>query len=1096
MGDNIQFKLAGYKRKYYFNIVLKGAIYTGAVLLSAFLFFNLIEYQFHSNSTFRAILFFTYLLICLFVLNKWIVIPLIRLFIKDRQISDDEAARQIGGFFPDIKDKLINLIQLQRLHLSNNALITASVSQKSGQITGIPFEDAISFKENIRYVKYLLFPFLVVLLIALIKPAIITQPTERIVHFNRKYIPQAPFQFVLHDHQLIAFKNEDYNLNLAIEGNTIPENVYLISNGRRIKLQKGDNQHFSHTFEKIQQNAEFHFEAAGFSSAEYKISVVSRPNIRNFDVQLNYPKYLDKKIDHLNNIGNFQIPEGTLVKWTFNTINANEVEIKFGENDRRESLKSAGDEYYELEKQVFKSTDYQIFLQNQYSNNKDQIKYNIDVIPDQFPKINLDQFQDTVLYDLLILGGNISDDYGLSDLKLFYKVVHENRNQPVDYQNVDINIDPSKSSQSFYYQWRLEPFHLSNGEKIEYYLQVRDNDGIHGKKATKTGTYTFELPTREEVKEDLKISTESTENQIDNSLQQAKQLSEKLDNLEDKFKGKKDISWQDQKQLEELMKQKEALQKSIKELQEQFKNENMKRERFSQEKNERIKEKVEQLQKLMDELLDEKTKKLYDELQRLLDENKDINQIKDLLHEMNQKSDNMEKELDRTLELFKKMKFEYKLEQNINDLQNLQKEQEKLSDDAENKKEDQQQLMEQQEKLNNDFNELQQDMRDMEKLNQEMRNPQPMENTSEEEKNISDQQKDAQQNLEQNKLKKASQSQKGASQSMKQLQQKLQNMQTSMMSSALNMNIAQLRDILDNLIRLSFNQETIMDEFRKVNQSDPRFLELSEKQLDLRDDAKVIQDSLLSLSKQAFSIQSFVTREVGEMNRYLDETADAIKERKKGEAVGYQQLAMTSVNNLALMLDDVLTQMMNAANGSGGQSGNQPIPNLSQLQQQLNQKINQLKKSGLQGRQLSEELAKMAAEQERIRQMLQKLDDKMRQNSDGKEGAGDDLKDVQDKMEQSELDLVNKQLTDRLIQRQKEIMTRLLESEKSMRERDLDKEREGEHAKDYERKIPKAFDQYIKMKEQEIELIKTVPPKLNPYYKKEVNEYFKRIGSF
>jgi hypothetical protein len=41
--------------------------------------------------------------------------------------------------------------------------------------------------------------------------------------------------------------------------------------------------------------------------------------------------------------------------------------------------------------------------------------------------------------------------------------------------------------------------------------------------------------------------------------------------------------------------------------------------------------------------------------------------------------------------------------------------------------------------------------------------------------------------------------------------------------------------------------------------------------------------------------------------------------------------------------------------------------------------------------------------------------------------------------------------------------------------------------------MPDAFEDYIKLKEKEIELLKTVPLKLNPYYKKEVNEYFKRI---
>ena len=152
-----------------------------------------------------------------------------------------------------------------------------------------------------------------------------------------------------------------------------------------------------------------------------------------------------------------------------------------------------------------------------------------------------------------------------------------------------------------------------------------------------------------------------------------------------------------------------------------------------------------------------------------------------------------------------------------------------------------------------------------------------------------------------------------------------------------------------------------------------------------------------------------------------------------------------------------------------------------------------MKKSGKSGRQLSEELAKMAAEQERIREMLQEMEEEF---NNGNGGNGDkSLKDIQEKMEQSEMDLVNKQLTNQLIRRQQEIITRLLEAEKSQRERDLDDEREAQQAKEIKRNIPVAFEEYIKAKEKEIELLKTVPPKLNPYFKKEVNEYFKRLGS-
>jgi hypothetical protein len=130
----------------------------------------------------------------------------------------------------------------------------------------------------------------------------------------------------------------------------------------------------------------------------------------------------------------------------------------------------------------------------------------------------------------------------------------------------------------------------------------------------------------------------------------------------------------------------------------------------------------------------------------------------------------------------------------------------------------------------------------------------------------------------------------------------------------------------------------------------------------------------------------------------------------------------------------------------------------------------------------------MAAEQERIRKALQEMQNKMK---DGKMPGGD----LPSKMEQTEMDLVNKQITDQLIKRQQDILTRMLETEKSLREQDQEEERKGETAKDYDKEIPKAFEEYLRLKEKEVELLKTVPPKLYPYYKKEVSEYFKRIGN-
>ena len=910
MNKELNYRLDRYKQKYYLNLIFKGSIYIFAVLLSAFLFLNFVEYYLYFSTTVRTILFFGYLIICGFVLYKWLFVHVFRLFIKSKQISDEKAAATIGNHFPDVDDKLLNLIQLSKIK-SENKLLLATIDQRSNQMMVVPFEQAISLKENIRYIKYLILPFIVTAALAIFSPTTITEPAKRIIQFNKEFVPLPPFQFNLENEQLMAFRNEDFILNLSLTGDELPENVYLVDENRKVKLQRAGTREYTYNFEKIQESAAFRFEAAGYFSQQYQIEVVNRPNIRNFTVSLDFPNYLNRAPEHLENVGSFQVPEGSNITWRFSTADVDQISLKFGSMDASVSPESSDNQVFEFNRQLMQSDEYAVNLKNSYSENKEVIKYTIEAISDEFPKINLDQLRDTVLFQYLIFGGNVSDDHGLSDLNLHYKMIRNGNGENQPFEKINLFVDRSKTSQSFYYHWKLEDFDLGNGEKIEYYLQVRDNDGINGRKATKTAHYTFEIPTADEMRNDLKISSESAENQIDKTLENARELNEDLEDLDNKLKGKKELSWQDQKQIEDLIKRRETLNEAIKKLQEQFDADNKKRDRFDTQQDEVMKEKMAQLQELMDELLDEETKKLYQELQRLLEEQGKMDDMKDVIDKLNNKEDNLEREIERTLELFKKMKFEMELSENIDQMNELAEKQKKAAENSEEKNADQESLLEEQQELSEEFQELQQEMQEMQELNQSLERPQPMQNTSEEQQSVEQQQKQAEQNLKENQKKKASKAQQGASQQMQKMAEKMQAMQSMMMESQMNLNLNMLRDILDNLVKLSFEQEDIMVNFRKVHQSDPRFLELSQKQLKIKDDAQVIQDSLISLSKEDFRIQAVVTRKVSEMNQYMDESVEAIKERKKGEAIGKQQFVMTTINDLALMLDDVMSQMMN-----------------------------------------------------------------------------------------------------------------------------------------------------------------------------------------
>src|SRR4051794_29981075 len=137
-------KLNDYKRKYYLNTLLKGFLLTLTFLSTAYLFFTFLEYYGRFNSYYRITFLSSYLIIFAFASYQWLITPVLKLTALRKQISDEEASLQIGQFFPQIQDKLLNTIQLKNLNSQQNDLLAASISQKTSELSIFPFMDAIS----------------------------------------------------------------------------------------------------------------------------------------------------------------------------------------------------------------------------------------------------------------------------------------------------------------------------------------------------------------------------------------------------------------------------------------------------------------------------------------------------------------------------------------------------------------------------------------------------------------------------------------------------------------------------------------------------------------------------------------------------------------------------------------------------------------------------------------------------------------------------------------------------------------------------------------------------------------------------------------
>ena len=1140
----VRAELAAYQRKYTLSLLVRGGLLSAALLLSLFVVFNALEYFLYLPTVVRAGLLFSFLALLVYAVARWLWRPLAALANLRRLLSDEQAARQVGELFPGVQDRLLNALQLQG-QARGNELLLASLEQRAAQLRGVPFSQGIDIPRESRPLwKYVLPPLAVLLLALALYPSFITQPVGRIWHYQRQYARPAPFAFVLKNQLLQVFRGENFTLDVAVAGAALPAAVsLLLPNGTTRPLARvpGHPDQFRYLFEQPGQDVVFQLSGAGFASGDYRLRVRERPDLRDFLVRIAYPAYTGRPAETIRNGGNLTVPAGSTLRWEFSTAATESLRLQFDQPAETVPATRQGDTFV-AERRALRSQPYQVQLENAASRNRDPIAYQLTVLPDAPPSLTVEAFSDTTSRQFLALGGTAQDDYGLSALRLLYRVHRATENQSQKLLTLTSKLLTLPKASTYAYTWDLTGLRLLPGDRVEYYVEATDNDALHGPKSTRSRPLEYRLPTRRELDQQATSQAKSVAGQLSSAAKQSRQLERELAQSQDRLRTKRELSFQDRQQLDQMLDQKRQLDQQMQQMRQQF--EQLQQQQAAENKdpnnpkNEELAQKAEELKKLMADLLDPATKKLYDQLQKLLDQQKQPDaEMQKLLQQLENKENTLQKELDRALEMFKQLQFEQKADQTADRLDQLAKDEQKLAEQTQqndrqnpdNKlsKEEQQaknqQLQKDQAQKRQEFEDLKQALQDLKQQDKELGDQNDLDEQKPDQQQTDQDMQDGEQQLSKNQNQKASQSQKAAAQRMQKMARKMRDQMSDDEEKKAQQNIDDLRDILDNLVTLSFDQEKLMKDFRAVDQSDPRFVQLGQQQRKLRDDAQIIQDSLYALAKREPKIQSFVTREVGEMNGRMDESLTHIRQRDVPRATTTQQQAMTSVNNLALMLADALQQMQQALAQMQGQGppqagggkpgrkkgrGGSPGPGgLGKMQQQLNEQIQQLQQSGKTGRALSQELARLAGQQQLLRQAMQQMGNLQPgkdgqpagqkgppdpSKKDGQNGAGaaGELKKM---MEQTETDLVNKRLTEETIRRQRQILTRLLEAEKSARERDQDTKREAQAAQAHPPVFPPAFDKYrAPAPSPQTELLRRAQPALTPYYQQKVREYFQQ----
>lgn len=952
--QNIQNKLEAFIRRFYTNELLKGTILFFSIGLLYFLFTLFVEHILWLNTTARSILFWLFIAVEISLLVKFIMFPLAKLFKLQKGLNFEEASKIIGNYFPEVNDKLLNVLQLNK-NKSKSELLLASIDQKSIELKPIPFKLVINFKKNIRYLKYAAIPVSILFITFLTGNSNwFSNSYERFVHYKTAYEPPAPFEFFVVNDNLNAIENKDFKLIVKTAGELLPESAQITYNNETYFLQQTAIGTFEYVFSRPKQPIVFRLSANEVNSKPYTINVVETPSILGFDMVLEYPKHTNKTNEVLKSTGNALVPEGTRVKWQIQTKSTDNVFIFSADTL---SFNSNKQDIFEASKQFFSNYNYILSSSNKQLNNYENLEFAIDVIKDQYPEIDLKVEQDSLDLQTLYFYGQLTDDYGFTKLQLVY--------YPVDnIQNKLFKILPiSKSNISDFTTVFPNNLNIQPGIPYELYFQVFDNDFFHNFKSVKSNIFTYRKRTKdEEIKKQLADQNETIKD-LNKSLEKFNEQEKSLDEITKTQKEKSTLNFNDKKKLESFLnrqKQQDEMMKNfnkkLKDNLEDFQKESIKEDIFKEDLKERLKENEEKLKQ--DEKLLEELEKLQDKINN--------EELTEKLEDLAKQNKNKKRSLQQLLELTKRFYVEKKLDKLKEDLIKLSNDQEKLSNKSEEEN-----TKDKQEALNNAFENFKKDIEQLEKDSKELKKPIDIPRDKLDEKEVVTEQKqatDALNKKEQEKAldkekiepsdsdnqnsKNAKKSQKKAAQKMRQMSQKMQGAMQSASGDQMQEDVEMLRQVLDNLVLFSFDQEILMNQFKSIEDDNSKFANYLNKQNNLREHFEHVDDSLFALSLRNPKLSEKVNKEITDVYYNIEKSLTLLSDNQVYQGVSSQQFTITSANNLADFLSDVLDNMqenMSMSAGKGGE-GDMQMPDIIMSQDELNKMMEEGVRKNQQGK--------------------------------------------------------------------------------------------------------------------------------------------------
>ena len=1087
-------KLEAFIRKFYTNELIRGTIFFIGLGLLYLLVTLFIEYFLWLKPIGRMILFWTFVGVEVYLLFRFILFPIFKLFKLQKGIDYNQASAIIGNHFVEVSDKLTNFLQLSNPNDNQvkSELLLASIEQKASLLQPIPFSNAINFKRNNKYFPLAIIPILLFVIFYLSGNSnVISQSLNRVVHFNSTFLPPAPFKFVLVNNTLETQQGKDFTIQIKSEGKVVPENVMIFIDSESYFMESSKPGVFEFKIVRATKNTVFHVEGNSIVSEDYELQVINVPSIANFEMQLNFPAYLNKKSEIIKGTGNAIIPEGTLVTWKMSTVATQNVDW-IDQNVSFPFSKTANT--FTLTRSISQNTDYQIITSNSKVKKHEKLNYQLSIIKDQYPVINVSNAPDSLKVAKNYVLGQISDDYGFSKLH----VVYYQKDKPQTAKRGTIAIKNNAFDQFVFSFPSNLP--VEQGVSYDYYFEIFDNDVIHNFKSSKSTIFSNRVATDEENVNEVFQQQNENINGLEKSIKnQGKQFSE-IEKLQKTGKEKEILDFKDQQKVNEFVKKQMKQDEMMKEFTKKM-NDNL--DKFKTAPKDEFKEELKsRMEKAEKEL--EKNKKLLDELKDLNDKIKN-EELLNKLDKFKQSSKNQIKNLEQLVQLTKKFYVQKKADQIKQKLDSLSEKQEQLSNNEKDNNLDKQQ------EINSDFDKIQKDLKDLDNENKDLKSPLDLPKDEVKEKSIEQDLKKASEDLKNDKKDKAKPAQKSAAKKMKEMAQKMKEGMEGSEMEQLQEDVVMLRQVLDNLLAFSLSQEDLMYQFKKHRAGSPVFNKNIKAQQDLKLQFKHVDDSLFAMALRNPKIAEDITKEIGNVLYNVEGSLASFSDAQLPKGLSHQQYTISAANKLADFLSELLSNMqmqmssMSSGKPKPGEGSGMQLPDIIKKQDGIGEKVKngikdgdnrgngQREQKGNQGKSGdngesgegdAEAIMEIYKEQKQLREALQ--------NELNKQGLGGNGQRTVEQMKQIEKELLNKGFKNETLEKILNLKQDLLKLKTAVQQQGEENKRQSKtNQKEFNNQsnaLPPSLLEYLNS----IEILNRQSLPLRSNFNQKVQEYFNK----